>query len=307
MAGSMTTNQAPLLTVAKIGFAPIKSTRMIWVDTPGARVNVTERGVEHDREFVVVGAQNMFVAQRSAAGQGIGIPQMCLIKSKIVEGALVVSAPDMTDLCVNLRPEAPIENVEVWGNASLASIYMGSEAKKWFSSFLSRYKPGEYRLFRMANNCRRQSKGGQAIVSNQDGFPFTIGSTASLDLLNRRLSASGLPPVGWDRFRPSFVIDGIIDEHIEDRLARIVINGIPFNGKTLCSRCAIVNTDQKTGTVGAEPLKTLAGYRRGINLKMPTSKVAILKLGMVFFTRNFDHLETGSVPIGAPVFVGELD
>jgi len=280
---------------------------MIWVDMPGTSVKITERGIEYDRQFVIVGADNMFVAQRSAAGQGIAIPQMCLISSHIEDDTLIVNAPDMPNLNVSLRIHAPVENVEVWGNASLSSIYMGEEAKNWFTRFLSRFRKGEYRLFRMATTCRRASKGGQAIVANQDAFPFTIGSQASLLLLSEKLRESGLPDVEWDRFRPSLVLEGNCEAHAEDSLARIVIDGIPFNGKTLCSRCPIVNTDQATGKLGKEPLKLLATYRRGYKLRAPIHKVPIHKLGMVFFTRNFDHLECGHISPGSRVHIEATD
>lgn len=303
----MTTSPVLSIKLAAAISANIKSTQTTTVNTHGARVKITSRGIEYDRRFVVVGKNNIFVAQRSSLGRGIGVPQMCLVSSTIEDDTLIVRAPDMTDLCVSLHIQSPIENVDVWGNASLDSIYMGREAEQWFTTFLSRFKPGSYRLFRMTDTCRRSSKGGEALVANQDGFPFTIGSTASLDHLNARLRAIGETEVGWDRFRPSLILEGDPEAHFEDDLASIEINGVQLIGKTLCSRCPIVNTDQSSGTTVREPLKLLSSYRKGMHLLAPLHKVPLQKLDMVFFTRNFDHLNCGELVIGSDVRVVKWD
>jgi uncharacterized protein YcbX len=74
------------------------------------------------------------------------------------------------------------------------------------------------------------------------------------------------------------------DRRAEDGWSRLRIGGVPFRVAEACPRCAITTTDQKTGTRGKEPLRTLATYRRFD--------------GEVFFGRNLIHDELGTVCLG---------
>jgi uncharacterized protein YcbX len=113
---------------------------------------------------------------------------------------------------------------------------------------------------------------------------MSILSSASLDDLNSRLDI----PLGMDRFRPNIVLDGCTP-YEEDRLDSLSINGIRFDGATLCVRCAITTTDQMTGERSKEPLRTLATYRR-----TPDG---------VVFARNYNHAGEGAVRVGDRVAV----
>jgi uncharacterized protein YcbX len=117
-----------------------------------------------------------------------------------------------------------------------------------------------------------------------DAYPFLILSSASLDDLNSRLVTS----LGMDRFRPNIVLEGCAP-YQEDRLDSLSINGVRFDGVTLCVRCAITATDQMTGERSKEPLRTLATYRR-----TPDG---------VVFARNYNHTGAGAVRVGDRVAV----
>jgi uncharacterized protein len=64
-----------------------------------------------------------------------------------------------------------------------------------------------------------------------------------------------------NRFRPNLVFTGG-NPHDEDTWKRFAINGQQFYGVKPCARCVVTTIDQQTGEANAEPLKTLATYRR---------------------------------------------
>jgi uncharacterized protein len=89
-----------------------------------------------------------------------------------------------------------------------------------------------------------------------------------------------------NRFRPNFVVRGC-GPYTEDEWSHVRIGDVPFRVAEACPRCAITMTDQKTGTRGKEPLRTLATYRKFD--------------GEVFFGRNLIHDALGTVRVGNPV------
>ncbi|MFM9883001.1 MAG: MOSC domain-containing protein [Burkholderiales bacterium] len=100
-----------------------------------------------------------------------------------------------------------------------------------------------------------------------DGFPVLVISAASLADLNARLRT----PIPMDRFRPNIVIDGIsaYDEDHLDTLSAGPISSGPIVLRVVkpCTRCEITTTDQATGLRGAEPLRTLSGYRSNARMQ----------------------------------------
>ena len=94
-----------------------------------------------------------------------------------------------------------------------------------------------------------------------DGYPLLVIGRASLEHLNERLAAKGAAPVTMDRFRPNLVLDGLAP-HDEDHLASIEIDGVVLTPVKPCTRCEVTTIDQASARKGAEPLVTLASYRR---------------------------------------------
>jgi uncharacterized protein YcbX len=195
---------------------------------------------------------------------------MCLIRTAIADGSLRLTAPGMPVLDLPLAGlDGPERAVEIW-DVPAAGIDQGDAAADWATAFLSRERPGRYRLVRMPDEGLRQPTTGDGALAYADGYPFLVISEASLDDLNARLAA----PLPMNRFRPNVVLGGCAP-YEEDHLARIRIGDLLFDGMTLCPRCPIPTTDQETGERGVEPLRTLAGYRRTTD-------------GVVF-GRNFNH------------------
>lgn len=234
--------------ITGLNIYPVKSCRGIAL----REALLTARGLEHDREWMVVDYAGRFVTQRQ-------LPRLALIETELAPDALRLSAPRQKPLRVPLAlREMARLRVEVWRHGCEA-FDEGVEAAEWFSEFLG----GKYRLVRFDPAHRRLSdltETGGTEAENQfsDGYPLLVLSEESLAELNRRLGGAG--PLPMNRFRPNLVIAGG-GVHIEDRAARLTGEGIELALVKPCERCRITTTDQLTAEVGKEPLRTLATYR----------------------------------------------
>lgn len=284
----------PKWRVSELWTYPIKS--CMGTSLQEARVGV--HGIEHDRRFMLVEeSTGMFVAQRSDGGEGVRIKSLRLVAPTVKQMSggrgyyLEVFAPDMgtikvfPNLFLHMSPF--VRDVRIWGKTHKAAI-AETDVNAWFTKFLSRERPGKYQLVMLQEGYVRRAKVGYSQLRFADGYPFLIVSQESLDDLNSRIG--GNQPLAINRFRPNIVIKGG-RPYDEDRLDRMVINGVDFEGMKLCVRCPITQTDQETGVMGAEPIKTLLTYRSspygGKN--------------KVVFARNFNHLSTGTISVGDTV------
>ena len=233
----------------------------------------------HDREFVVVDERGEFVSQRGVGKVGVGIRSLSLVNCEITPMGMILRAPEMEEV---IWPHATIgeepQIIRLWGKEMQA---MHIDDKGFFTKFLSREKPGTYRL--MANRSERKSKNNGALVDFADGYPLLMISEASLAGLNKRIAGI---PVPMNRFRPNIVITGC-EAHDEDRYASVRVGEIFLKGRKLCDRCPMPNIDQATGEWDKRVLKTLMSYR----CIQPDSK-------KIWFGRNFDHVRYGSLKIG---------
>jgi uncharacterized protein len=241
---------------------------------------VDERGLRHDRRWMLVDETGGFITQRQH-------PRMALIGVRIEADRLVVSAPEMPSLQV---PFSPPESEPM-----LASIFadlvetlpVGAEADRWFGKFLG----VRCSLVHLPDASVRavDPDYGEAgdRVALADGFPFLLISEASLADLNARLEHS-LP---MNRFRPNLVVAGC-EPFAEDGWSRVRIGAISLRVVKPCARCVITTVDQGTGLKGKEPLRTLATFRRSGT--------------KVLFGQNLVHDETGVLSVGDPVEVVQV-
>jgi len=250
---------------------PIKSCAGISLDS--AELNAT--GIRYDRRWMLVDETGEFMSQRAH-------PRMALISTHLSDEHLTVSAPDMPYLQVPFGPtNEDLIDVSVWGDMNQGAP-VGKEVDRWFREFLD----FPCRLVRKPDDDPRPvdsvyaESGDQ--VSFADGFAFLLISEASLEDLNGRLE----DPLPMNRFRPNFVVRGC-NPYAEDEWGQVRIGGIPFRVAEACPRCAVTTVDQKTGTRGKEPLRTLATYRKSD--------------GEVFFGRNLIHDALGTVRVGDTV------
>ncbi|WP_298735668.1 MOSC N-terminal beta barrel domain-containing protein [uncultured Chitinophaga sp.] len=263
----------PMLTIGELHIYPIKSLGGISL---GSAV-VTDRGLQYDRRWMLVDAQNRFITQRE-------FPQLALLKVQLEEDSLRVTHPDKGAVRIPFeQPALSAQEVTIW-NDTCSGVFVSAELDHWFTEATGI----RCRLVHMPENTRRQVDLTYApegfITSFADAYPFLLIGQASLDDLNSRMAAS-LP---MNRFRPNIVFTGGTP-YQEDILKHIQIAGISFYGVKLCARCVLTTINQQTAQKGKEPLKTLATYRT--------------KNNKIMFGQNLIHEGTGVLSVGDVITV----
>lgn len=265
------------LTLSALHIYPVKG--MKGIDLTEARC--TDRGLEHDRRWMVVDAEGEFLSQRE-------LPKMATVWTDLTGDALTLSAPDMPEVDVPLepRPAAPIR-VRVWRSLCDA-VPVSSDADSWLSEYLGL----ACRLVYMPESTRRPSNPDYAqngeIVSFADGYAYLVTTEASLANLNERMTARGARAIPMNRFRPNLVVSGATP-FAEDDWSEIRIGDAVLRAVKPCGRCQVPTTDQATGEItGPEPLATLATFR--------DSREFGVRFGM-----NFVTVKTGELRVGQAV------
>ncbi len=265
------------IVVSQLYFYPVKSCAGTALDAAA----IGPRGIKYDRQWMVIDEDGYFLTQRQ-------LSRMALIRPEIneAEGVLKLNAPEMPEIAVKLNSEGQNLSVTVWDD-NCRALYEGDEVAHWLTQFLG----VKSRLVKFAFDYVRQvdqrfAKRENDQVAFADGFPFLLISEASLADLNGRLSEE-LP---MNRFRPNIVLSGA-EAFAEDTWKKIGINGIQFDVVKPCARCVITTVNQNTGVASAEPLKTLAGFRR--------------RDGKVLFGQNLTHASQGTIAIGDSVDILE--
>ena len=238
------------LTLSGLFIYPVKGLKGIPLES----ARCTDRGLEHDRRWMVVDREGTFISQRSH-------PKMATVWTEIDGDKLVLSAPDVDSVELPLRIERNGSvNVTVW-SSTVKAVHAPHHANAWISEYLGE----ECFLVHMPDTTTRNSNpkyaGFDKHVSFADGYAYLVISEASLADLNAKLLAKSHPALPMNRFRPSFVVSGA-KPFEEDTWKRIRIGGATIEGVKPCGRCQVTTTDQATGEVrGPEPLATLSSYR----------------------------------------------
>ena len=261
------------LTITRLFIYPIKSLGGIAVDSS----NVTDRGLENDRRWMIVDKDNNFLTIRQ-------YPKMTRLHLDVHADGLFINAIDQSSsLKVKFGSELEkIEDVTIW-NATVKAKAYGNETNQWLSEILG----GHCKLVYMPDHSSRpvDTTSGYhpagKFTSFADAYPFLLLSEESMNDLNRRL----ISPMSMLRFRPNIVFSGG-NPYDEDSINDFEINGVNFTGLENCARCGIPNVDPATGILGndKEPLKTLSKYR--MNNKN------------IQFGRNVVHSNTGKIHVG---------
>ena len=248
--------------IAQLFVYPVKSCAGIALQ----EAVLTETGLDLDRAWMVVDAEGEFVSQRE-------LPRMALIRPQLKTYEMVLRAPGMLALHVEIdKVEKPV-TVRVWDD-SCSAYDMGDVAAQWFSDFLGP-ACGPLRLVRFDPEQRRLSslkwtKGVEAENQFADGFALLVTSEASLADFNTRLAAAGHKPVGIERFRPNLVLRGV-EAFDEDRLGVLQITTGEGTARLdmvkPCARCPIPNIDPATALASPEVSDTLQTFRQNALLK----------------------------------------
>jgi uncharacterized protein YcbX len=255
------------LTVTQLNVYPVKSCRGVPLGT----VQLDRWGIRHDRNWMVVDAENRFISQRTQ-------PRLALVEPSIAHDLLILTAPEMPPLELPANGRAgPERTVMVWDDTCRA-LDQGDGAGEWFTRYLRQ----PVRLVRIGAGFVRPVKEtvypDGADVAFADAYPLLVLSEASLADLNARLHE----PLPMNRFRPNLVVAGC-EAFAEDAWKRIRIGEVVFQLVSPCERCAITTVDQSTGIAGKEPLTTLATFRR--------------HGGGVIFGMNAVHQAVGSIRV----------
>lgn len=221
-------------------------------------VAVEPWGLSGDRRWALVDAWGAVVTQREQA-------RLTLASARPADGGgIVLSAPGMPDLGVEVPGPAPSEPVRLFGK-KVETVAASSTAADWFSTYLG----APVRLVHLDDPAvRRPVDPRYALpgetVSLADAYPVLLATTASLDALNAWIAQGEHPaegPLPMTRFRPNLVVAGA-EAWAEDGWRRIAIGDAVFRGVRECGRCVVTTIDPLTAERGKEPLRTLAAHRR---------------------------------------------
>jgi uncharacterized protein len=233
--------------LSEINIYPVKSLKGISLN----EAMVEDRGLRHDRRWMLVDEKNQFLTQRE-------FPVMARISVAFESDRFKVGIDDRS-LEVPLNPSTDeFHTAKIWASTARSEFYPG-EVDRWFSEALGT----ECRLAAMPEGAHREVNPVYAVrrfkdaVSFADGYPFMVLTEASLDDLNSRLAK----PVPMNRFRPNFVVADA-EAFAEDTWKIIRIGATVFHVVKPSERCVITTIDQDRGEkTGNEPLRTLSIYR----------------------------------------------
>lgn len=254
---------------------PIKSLGGVSVTS----VNITDRGFEHDRRWMLIDEHNNFLTQRECT-------TMALLQVDIKEkGLTIFHKQNETDRIIIPYVTQNEERVatNIWG-VPCKPVLVSEEADKWFSKMLGI----NCRLVYMDDSTRvpvdERYNIKDDLTSFSDGYPILMISEASLNDLNRKTGEK----IPMNRFRPNLVISNS-NAFEEDGMKEFIINGIGFYGVKPSSRCVVTTIDQQTASRGKEPLRTLSTYR-SVNNK-------------IYFGENVIAASTGMISVGDDITI----
>ena len=261
-----------MLKLSEIYIYPIKSLGGIRLE----KANITSRGLENDRRFMLVDENGRFLSQREH-------PQLAIFQTEIEGDFLkITNKKNGSSLKINIQYSIPQSFnhsiiVKIWDDETTA-IEVSNEASNWFTEALDIparlvYMPEES----LRKTDAQYSLTGEEITSFSDGYPILIIGQSSLDDLNNRLEN----PVNINRFRPNFVFTNG-EPFEEDAWHEFTVGNVRFFGVKPCARCVMTTINQETGEKrGKEPLLTLNKYRKVGNKILFGQNVLVSQLGTV--------------------------
>jgi uncharacterized protein YcbX len=231
-----------LVKISQLISYPIKSCAGIQHQT----VEINALGLAGDRQWMLVDDDGVFVSQRK-------FPTMALIQPQLYEQAMVIKAPGMEALQIDLTSfHMPIE-IKVWKDSFQAQT-LSESANQWFSQYLG----VSVKLVQYTDISRRLIDQDFAQANQQvafaDGYPILITHETTLKQLNEQLSH----PVNMSRFRPNIVVTSSQQAWDELNWSQLVTDSLHLNLVKPCARCVMTGVEQSSGEqTGTEVLKTL--------------------------------------------------
>lgn len=242
---------------------------------------VDERGLRHDRRFMLVDETGNFISQRTCA-------RLALVRADIILNALHISYPTPAqamskseesarrtcDVAQRKTLQIPLETlaistpepghnsirVQVWDDF-LEVPALWPEVDAAMSDFLGQ----ACRLAYMPDNTMRLTSitrgEPRRNLSFADAAPLLLTSETAMEDLNARLEQAGSTAIPMDRFRANIVIHGAALA-ADDHWSALTIHNAKFRASNSCKRCKVITIDQTTGEFQSrDPILTLATYR----------------------------------------------
>jgi uncharacterized protein len=225
--------------------------------------NLTPRGLEHDRRWMLVNGDNHFLTIRQH-------PDFLFFFLRQIKQGFEVTkkgSDDTLQIPFAINSGSSIK-VKIW-NDEVEAIEAESTYHDWFTRQMGFNCKLVYMPDRASRRVQPEWVKNEEHVSFADAYPYSILGRSSLADLNSKMSES----VTIQRFRPSLVYSG--GEAYEEFLWKDIEIGV---GKLQCikpvTRCIVTTMNPETTEKGKDPLKTL--FRQRINEKMVFAQNAIL-------------------------------
>jgi uncharacterized protein len=244
--------------LAEIHIYPLKGARGISLE----RADVLAGGLRHDRRFMVLAADGTSMTQRAH-------PRLALVATELGPSSLTLATPASAGAGSGGSVTIPLA-VAVDSSAKRRMVHVtyddveAVEVPGAAAELLSDHFGERCTLVFMPDDVVRPvetpyGKAGDR-VGFADAYPVLLATLASLADLNARLDE----PVRMNRFRANLIIEGG-SAFDEERYGRVRVGAVDFRMPKRCARCQVTVVDQETASVGKEPLRTLASYRKEAN------------------------------------------
>ncbi|MCC5932464.1 MAG: MOSC domain-containing protein [Cyclobacteriaceae bacterium] len=241
-----------------------------------------ERGLLHDRRFMLIDENGLFISQREHAS-------MALFAVEQLQDQLKIFHRQKTEDCVFVKSEyyeGEATEVQIWDDQCKA-IIMPASVNDWFSDKLKM----NCRMVYMPEDSIRLADPDYVPETNKvsfaDAFPYLLVTSASLHQVSEKAGQT----MDVSRFRPNLVIDNDIPFE-EDSWKKIAIGECVFRIVKPCARCVVTTIDQQTSKKGKEPLQSMAGYRKKGNKILFGQNLIAENYGWISIGDKIEILET---------------
>lgn len=237
--------------IAGLFIYPIKGCGGIALES----ARLTERGLQHDRRWMIVDPGGRFRTQRE-------LPKLATIRLRPVGDEFGLRIGDAPEFRLAAGGGGDPVPVRVWRDpvqAAAVDPAIDRALTAWLGAPMRLvHFPDE-----VVRPCDPEFAPPGSHTGFADGFPLLVTSAGSLAELNDELRAVEAGPVPMDRFRPNVVL-AEVPAGAEDRHAALELaEGSRLDFVKACDRCIVTTIDQASGIrTGDEPLTTLKRFRR---------------------------------------------
>jgi len=254
--------------ISEINIFPVKSLGGI----PLEEAQLTERGLEYDRRWMLINERNQFLTIRQH-------PEFLFFKLQLTPNGFIVSKKgDSNELTIPFSLQSgDIKNVTIWDD-TVEAIVADEDSNQWFSNKVGFNCQLVYLPDTSPRRVQPEWVKEENHVSLADGYPYLMVGQSSVDDLNSKIEEE----ITTQRFRPNIVVKG--SAPYEEYLWKdMTIGSAQLKGIKPCTRCIVTTMNPQTAVKGKEPLKAL--FKQRVNDKMIfgqntiMTKAGVIKLG----------------------------